>query len=280
MTGNDADGSPLRVRLLQTEPVLGKVEANLARLDELVAASSGADLVVTPELATHGYHLGLLDDSEPLSLSDPRVTALGRHGPTVVVGMVEQAGHRVHNTAAVVGADSVGAQRKLYLPTYRQWEEHKHFSPGGAITHHEVAGTRLAVLICNDLWQPVLPWLAAHGGAEVLVVPVNSVVSEVGRPTSEVWESILVHAALALQTYVVFVNRVGLEGGGRFWGGSRVIGPTGETVLRLGDDVEEGEVELDIPGLRRLRREWPLLRETRPELIAAEAQRLVDEQRI
>jgi len=33
---------------------------------------------------------------------------------------------------------------------------------------------RVATLICNDAWQPVLPWLAAQDGAELLLVPTNS----------------------------------------------------------------------------------------------------------
>ena len=277
MTAGEHPVTRLRVRLLQTDPRLGDVAGNLGRVDGLVAASPEVDLVVAPELALHGYHLGLLDHVEALPIEDPRIRALGGHGPTVVAGFVEQAGHRVHNAAAVAGPGGVGVQRKLYLPTYRQWEERKHFSAGGRITRHQVAGVRFAVLICNDLWQPVLPWLAGHGGAEVLVVPTNSIVSDVGRPTSEVWTTILEHAALTLQCYVVFVNRVGAEGGGRFWGGSRVVGPTGETLGVLGDEAGELDVELDIDELRRLRRHWPFLQETRPELIVNEARRLADE---
>jgi predicted amidohydrolase len=275
----DQPARPLNVRLLQTAPRLGDVHGNLDHLDRLVAAHPEADLVVAPELALHGYHLDLLDDVDPLSLGDSRLKDLGGHGPTVVAGFVEQALHRTHNSAAVASPGGVAVQRKLFLPTYRQWEERKHFAPGGSIARHEVASVRFAVLICNDLWQPVLPWLAAHGGAEVLVVPSNSVVSEVGRPTREVWSTILAHAAMTLQCYVVFVNRVGTEGGSRFWGGSRVVGPTGETLAELGEDPGELEVELDLAGLRRLRRHWPLLQETRPELVATEALRLVDEAR-
>jgi predicted amidohydrolase len=271
----DDRGGMLRVRLLQTDPVLGDVDGNLAHLDGLLSRGEPAHLAVTPELATHGYHLGLLDDSRPLTTADARVTRLGRHGSTVVLGMVEQCGRRVHNSAAVVTEGSVAVQRKLYLPTYRQWGERKHFTPGDTIEQHEVSGARVAVLICNDIWQAVVPWLAAHAGAEILVVPTNSAVSHLGRPINEIWETILQHAALTLQCFVVFVNRVGEEAGNRFWGGSRVIGPTGETLGRLEDDVAELTVELDLDGLRILRRQWPLLAETRPEVVAAAVQRML-----
>lgn len=264
----------LRVRLLQTEPRLGDVAGNLARLDLLVSERPQADLVVAPELATHGYHLGELGDPAPLAGDDARLAALGGHGPTVVTGFVEQSRHHVHNSAAIVDADGVRVQRKLFLPTYGAWEERKHFRPGARTAVHHVGGAEISVLICNDMWQPVLPWLAAHAGAEVLVVPVNSVVSEVGSPTDQTWDLILRHAAITLQAYVVFVNRTGREGGATFWGGSRVISPQGTTLVELDDQPGTAEVDLDLAGLRTLRRRWPLLQESRFDLVAAEAARL------
>lgn len=268
LTGAPALKDTLRVRVLQTDPQLGDVAGNLERLDSQIAERPDVDLVVAPELATHGYHLGDLPDSVPLGRDDARLARLGSHGPTAVVGFVEQNLHLVHNAAAVVGSESLTVQRKLYLPTYRQWEERKHFTPGAELERHDMAGTRLSVIICNDLWQPVVPWLAAHGGAEVLVVPVNSVVSDVASDTAKVWETILLHAALTLQCYVVFVNRVGTESGSTFWGGSRVISPEGEVLGQLGDESGELTVDLDLEKLRRLRREWPLLSESRAELVA------------
>lgn len=264
----------LRVRVLQTDPQLGDVTGNLERLDSQIAERSDVDLVVTPELATHGYHLGDLPDSVPLSRDDARLTRLGSHGPTAVVGFVEQNVHLVHNAAAVMGPESLTVQRKLYLPTYRQWEERKHFTPGADLERHDVAGTRLSVIICNDLWQPVVPWLAAHAGAEVLVVPVNSVVSKVASDTAKVWETSLLHAALTLQCYVVFVNRVGTESGSTFWGGSRIITPEGDVLAQLGDEPGELTVDLDLDRLRRLRREWPLLSESRAGFVADAAANL------
>lgn len=269
----------LIVRLLQTDPVLGDVDGNLQRLGEQVAQASSCDLVVTPELATHGYHLGDLAEVPELTAHDPRLVALGDHGPTVVVGFAERQAHHRYNSAAIVTADSVGVQRKLFLPNYRAWEERKHFRPGDRLDTQHVAGTRMATLICNDAWQPPLPWAAAHDGAEVLLVPANSVVSNIGTPTSAAWDLILRHAAVALQSFVVFVNRAGDESGQHFWGGSKVFGPTGDVLGQLDEEAGALDVELDLTELRRLRRDWPLLQETREGLIARTAARLREDER-
>ncbi len=268
----------LRVRLLQTDPVLGDVEGNLRRLDIAVHDASDRDLVVAPELATHGYHLGEVPEVPPLSADDPRLLSLGKHGPAAVVGFAEAFRHHTYNSAALLDSDGARIQRKLFLPTYRGWEERKHFRPGGTLHCHDLRTTRISTLICNDAWQPPLPWLAAHDGAEVLVVPVNSAVSEVGLPTSRAWEILLLHAAVVLQTYVLFVNRCGSEAGREFWGGSRVIHPSGEVIGELGSGPGELDCELDLADLRSLRRKWPLLQETRADLVARAASTLAGEE--
>ena len=264
----------LRVGLLQTDPKLGDVDGNLERLDAAVARSADRDVVVAPELASHGYHLGDLTEVTGLDPADARLATLGGHGPAVVTGFAEAAGHHLHNSAALITADDVGVQRKLYLVDYHVWEEGKFFRPGDRFRCHDIAGTRLAMLVCNDAWQPPLPWLAAHSGAEVLVVVANSIESYAGVSNDRAWEVLLLHAAMATQSFVVFVNRSGRESGQTFWGGSRVVHPSGEVLGRLGPEPGRLDCSLDLAELRALRSEFPLLRESRADLIARESERL------
>jgi len=268
----------LRVALVQTDPLLGEVEANLARLREQLREVAGSDMAVAPELALHGYHLETLADIDSMAVDDPRLRTLGDQGPVVIAGFVERGRHDQYNSAAVVDAGHSQVQRKLFLPTYRSWEERKHFRPGTRLRRFELRAARVGVLICNDLWQPPIPWLAVHGGAEVLVVIANSVQSEAAVPVQTAWDILLKHTAVTLQSYVVFVNRVGTENGTRFWGASRVLGPDGEELTRLADEPDTAEVTLDLQALRALRRRWPLLREARLDLVAREVAALLAEE--
>lgn len=272
------ESDSVKVRLLQTNPVLGDVDGNLQRLDNLVADSTGRDLVVAPELATHGYHLSEVPDALPLRPTDERLLKLGTHGPVVVAGFAEAFRHHSFNSAATISGGEAIIQRKMYLPTYRGWEERKHFRPGGKLRCEDILGTRMSVLICNDAWQPAVPWLAAHSGAEVMVVPVNSATSTVGVATSRAWEILLLHAAVVLQSYVIFVNRCGEENQRNFWGGSRVYHPSGEVIAELGSGEGVVDCELDLQELRLLRRRWPLLQESRADVIAREAAKLAAEE--
>jgi len=271
-------GNRLRVRLLQTDPVLGDVDGNLARLDAQIASATGTDLVVAPELATHGYHLSDVPEAMPLHPDDGRLLGLGKHGPVAMVGFAEAFRHHSFNSVASLHDGQAEIQRKLYLPTYRGWEERKHFRPGGKLVFHDVLGTRMSIMICNDAWQPSIPWLAVHSGAEVIVVPVNSATTDVGVPTDRAWEILLLHAAVILQSYVIFVNRSGQENRRDFWGGSRVVHPSGQVLGRLGHEPGELDCVIDLDELRILRRRWPLLQESRADLVAKAAGRLADEE--
>lgn len=278
LAGRPAHNTKLRVRLLQTDPKLGDVDGNLDHLDSLVRSAAGCDLVVAPELATHGYHLSEVPDAMPLPPDDDRLLALGKHGPAVVAGFAEAFRHHTFNSAALLTDGDVRIQRKMYLPTYRGWEERKHFRPGGQLNCQDALGTRLAMLICNDAWQPAIPWLAAHSGAEVLVIPTNSAQAEVGVSTQRAWEVLLLHAAVVLQSFVVFVNRSGEENQRDFWGGSRVIDPSGEVIGQLGSEPGQLDCVLDLDELRQLRRRWPLLQESRADVVARESARLAAEE--
>jgi predicted amidohydrolase len=274
---------PVRIALAQVDCELGDVEANLETARGAVgeAAQQRADVVVFPELSLHGYALGALGGDASIGAHDPRLAELSKPGPDVLVGFHEDGRLRRYNAAGYFsGGVSVHTHRKLYLPNYLAWEERKHTSPGHALRAFDTSFGRAATLICNDAWQPVLPWLAAQDGAEVLLVPANSAsgVAPGAIDTSVYWRDLLLNIARLQQCWVVFVNRVGIEGGASFWGGSRVLDPWGQVVA----EAPHGEaslmvVDMDIDAVRRRRREMPLIEEARFGLVSREVARLMSE---
>jgi predicted amidohydrolase len=273
----------VRVALAQVDCLLGDVRANAETAAGAVreAAGQGADLVVFPELSLHGYALGALPRDESVQAGDERLTALSRHGCDVLVGFHEDARLRRYNSAGYYSdGAAVHIHRKLYLPNYLVWEERKHSSPGTSLRAYETRHARMATLVCNDAWQPVLPWLAAQDGAEVLLIPTNSAAGLAPGTvdTADYWRDLLVFIARMQQCWVVFVNRVGTEEGASFWGGSRVVDPWGEVVAEAPHGVEAlTVVDLDIDAVRRRRREVPLLQEARLGLVSREVARLMAE---
>ena len=273
----------MRVALAQLDSAIGEVDRNLDQIRELVdqANADGADLVVFPELAVHGYALGRIPGDGQLRADDERLAALASGHADVLVGFHEDGGVRAYNSAAYLsGSKLIHVHRKLYLPTYLAWEERKHTSPGQSLRAFETAHGRTATLICNDVWQPALPWLAAQDGAELMLVPTNSA-SNLGAGTLDnrvYWERLLESVGRMQQAWVVFVNRVGTEDGGDFWGGSRVVDPHGEVVVQAPyGETALISVDIDVGFARRVRRELPLLAEARLGLIQRETARLIEE---
>lgn len=282
-------GSPtptVRVALAQIDCVLGDVEENARRARDTIARArdEGADLVVFPELSLTGYALGAVTEDVALPLDDPvvRSVAEAADGVAAVVGIVESGRVHTYDSALFLdGGRIVHVQRKTHLPTYGRWEEHKHFSEGPALRAFDTRLGRVAVLICNDAWQAPMAYVAAHDGARVLIVPAcSSLEAAAGTDPAELerdWGDLLRFHARFLQAWVVFVNRVGEEAGVTFWGGSRVLDPWGRVVAQAPrGEAARVHADLDMAAVRRRRREMPLLKEPRFELIRRELGRLME----
>jgi predicted amidohydrolase len=260
----------LRVGLLQTAPVFGQIDGNLADIAELHGRLGSADLSFTAELSATGYGFSPHRPCDTLAVDDPRLTTLTKKG--IGIGFAERNHAGLPWNSYLLTDPATGTQhlqRKLHPVSYAPWNEHLLFQPGDALRTAAVQHTRIATVICNDMWHPAGPWLAFHAGAEVLIVPVASIESDDAARIKRTWQLILEHAAVLLQCYVVFINRSGTDSGKRFWGGSRVLNPDGSVLTSLGDEPGATVAELDLAALRRLRAEVPLLSESRSDLVAA-----------
>jgi predicted amidohydrolase len=273
----------VRVALAQLDCALGDVAENVRRAQALIDQARGqdAELIVFPELSLSGYSVGELTQDVAITARDPALLALaGRaSGVGVAVGFVEQGPVHTYNSMAYLeGGQVVHVQRKAYLPTYGRFDERKHFSPGQSLAAFEAQGTRLALVICNDAWQPTVPFLAVHDGAQVLILPACSSAPADPAEAEQLerdWHDLLHFHARFLQTYVLFVNRVGSEAGLTFWGGSAVVDPWGEVVARAPrHDPALLVCDLDLSAVRRARRAMPLVKEARLGLLARELKRL------
>ena len=262
----------MRIALAQLDSAAGDLAANGARTADAAAAAraAGADLVVFPELQRSGYTV-----SDGAAAEEVREAVAGLGGLAALVCFHERdGGHRYDSAAYADGGTLVHVQRKLYLVDYPPFDEHLRFAPGESLRAFDTALGRMAVLICNDAWQPFLPSLAVHDGAEILLVPAAS--SNVVAEAEAYWRELTRFYARMLECYVVFVNRVGTEAGFTFWGGSHVVDPVGDVVAeapRLDEALLVADVELDRVAARR--RELPLVGDLRADVLHAELARLL-----
>src|SRR5439155_10680998 len=161
----------MRIALAQLDCRLGEVEANSERVRETIstAHARGAELVVFPELQLSGYAIGAI-------AHDASCSAVAAAAPAseaaALIGFLERDGDRRYNSAVyAVEREPLHVHRKLFLVDYPPFEENRVFAEGTTMRAFDTPLGRMAVLICNDAWHPVLPAVAAYDGAQVLLVP-------------------------------------------------------------------------------------------------------------
>jgi len=287
---------PLRIALAQIAPRLGLLDENLASHHALIAQArgGGAGLVVFPELGLTGYLLQDLAAEVAMRLDDPRLVELaaatagdGPEALSAIVSFVEEsADHRLFIAVALLEDGRVRhVQRKLFLPTYGLFDERRFFAAGDLLrATPSRLGVGVGLSVCEDFWHLGVPQLLALDGAQLLVNVSSSpgrdlaALNEVGLGTATSWRTLLRTYAQLTTSFVVFVNRVGVDESISFWGGSEVIGPSGEAVFSA-PLYDEGLyfADVDLGDVRRERIALPLLRDERLELAVRELSRIVSE---
>lgn len=278
--------SQLKVAVAQFAPQLADLDANVETHRRWIrrAQGEGVELLLFPELSLTGYNLGERIIDVALDRYDSRLRELAHVAPelTVVLGFVEEGPAAQFYNAAIAlhGGKIEFLHHKLNLPAYGNLEEAKWFASGSFI---ETFGTgrpwRVATLICADLWNPALVHLAMVHGATLLLAPINSALDAVGGQFSnpEGWDRTVRFYAMMYGMPVLMANRVGEELGARFWGGSQIIGPTGETLARAADEDDCLLIAtLDYQHIRRARFQLPTLRDANLDLVHREVKRLAD----
>lgn len=237
---------PSVLALAQVDCVLGDVKRNVESHAEIAdrARAQGAQCVIFPELSLTGYSLRDLNFDVAFNRHSEALSPLLKQSKdiTIVCGGVEEDDQgAVYNAAFVLEDGEVkGIHRKIYLPTYGMFEEGRYFTRGHELQSIETRRLgRIGVLVCEDLWHPILPYVLARQGAQLLVtIAASPTRLDTGEEalTAHEPQNFLSnrehHATYArlFGTYLAFVNRVGVEDGVNFWGGSELMSPFGEAI--------------------------------------------------
>ncbi|HUL42803.1 MAG TPA: nitrilase-related carbon-nitrogen hydrolase [Bacteroidota bacterium] len=270
----------------QIDTVLGDVAKNQKKHVDVTrrAKEGGADLVVFPELSLSGYSIRDSNWDVALRPNDQTfLSGLLRESKdiSIILGVVEESREfGIFNSALLLEQGKAAVvHRKTYPPTYGMFEELRYFSPGSETKAFDSKLGRFGVLICEDFWHLPLPYLLAQDGAQVIIAIAASPTRLAGQESMEIARiNSDQHRSYArlLSSYVVFSNRVGFEDGVNFWGGSEIVGPGGDVLVR-GKFFEEDLIFADIDEneLRRARRLSRHFLDDDPRLVQAELERII-----
>ncbi|OOG46147.1 NAD+ synthase [Rhodanobacter sp. C06] len=250
----------LRLALAQHDFPVGAVAANAAKVGDLMAQarSGGAELVVFPELTLSGYppeDLLLRPSFLAACQQELEALAAGTNGLAALVGFPHSEGE-VYNAAALLREGRVAQiAHKQALPNYGVFDDKRYFRPGHASALTTLAGVRIGLLICEDVWRPEPAAAAARAGAELIVV-INASPWDDAKPAER--EAVLVARAQETGCAFAYLNLVGGQDEVVYDGGSLLVNGDGSVAARAPAFVDALLwAEFD-PATRTLQAEgWP-----------------------
>ena len=125
------------------------------------AKSEGSDLIIFSELCVPGYPpLDLLDRHDFIEKCNLTVNEIAKEctGIAAIVGSPtlnkKPEGKKLFNSALVLSEGKViFSANKALLPTYDIFDEYRYFEPENRFSIFSFKGLRLAITICEDLWD-------------------------------------------------------------------------------------------------------------------------------
>ncbi len=262
----------IKLALAQISSKRGNKEENIRKIEKITkkAKAQSADLVIFPELSLTGYvirdQIYELAETIPGPSTQRIEDAARKTGMHIVFGMPEQSEKTkatLFNTAVFVGPEGfIGKYRKMYLPTHSVFEEKRYFRPGYQTAAFDTALGKIGLCICYDLFFPEVTRLTRLKGAQLIVS-----ISASPAVRRSYFEILMAARALENTAFLAYVNLVGVQDGLQFWGGSRLVSPTGDVLAKAKYDEEDFVVcEVDYNDIRPAETFIPTLRDLRPEL--------------
>ena len=247
----------LRIALAQLNVCVGDVQNNLHQVENALrqAQAQHADVLVFPELVLAGYPPeDLLFRPDFLAQMQAGVDALAAQttAMTVIVGVPLLREGILRNMACVLRDGKIVAEyAKQCLPNYRVFDEKRYFTPGNASLVIEVAGIKLGILICEDIWEDAPAQAALLAGAEALCV-LNASPFSADKQAQR--SALLQRQAAHNQCPLAYVNLVGGQDELVFDGDSMLVDAAGQIAFRAeafseGVFVEEWNITPSLVGV-------------------------------
>lgn len=242
---------------------------NMQRCTELAAraAECGADLVVFPEMTLTGFSMNTQLSAEVPSVSSSLVafsTLAKNHHVWLVAGVVMSDAGKAANTLVAFSDKGVEQARYVKMHPFSFAGEDRFFQPGNRLAKMQMPELSLGFSICYDLRFPEL-YSGLAKDCDVLVNIANWPKRRVMH-----WRALLQARAIENQTFVVGVNRIGVDGNGlEYERSSVVVNANGEFIEPILTEGEMDIFEISRQELLDFRRGFSTRQDRLPDLYRA-----------
>ncbi len=261
----------MKIALAQLNYHIGNFEANTRKITENIqlAKDKGADLVVFAELAICGYPpRDFLEFDEFIGLCETAVHEIAKSCTDIacIVGLPVKnellQGKDLYNAAYFIEDGKVkAAVRKALLPTYDVFDEYRYFEPATQFNCIDFKGKKIALTICEDLWNINDNPLYISNPMDELIkeqpdVMINIAASPFSYTHDDERIKVLADNAKKYSLPVFYVNQVGAQTEIIFDGGSLVFDADGAMKAEMKYFEEDLQV-FDLEEIENVRNKYP-----------------------
>jgi NAD+ synthase (glutamine-hydrolysing) len=254
----------MKIALAQLNYHIGNFDENTQKILNAIekAKLAGAGLVVFSEMAVCGYPpQDFLEQRDFVASCQNSINKIAEASKdiAVIVGGVKvndnPKGKRLFNCAFFISNGKIVAeQKKTLLPTYDIFDEYRYFEPNTDFNIIEHNGLRIALTVCEDLWddQPVENSFAksrlyvVYPMKQLIEQKPDLIINIAASPFSytqdHVRKEVLVKNTQRYNLPIVYVNQVGANTEIIFDGGSLVLNRKGETMAQLAFFKEDFQI--------------------------------------
>ena len=238
----------MKIALSQLNYHIGNFDNNVEKIITEIskAEKEGAELIVFAELAVSGYpprdFLEFKDFVQRCNNSIETIADYCNNIAAIIGTPVfnnNPKGKPLYNAAAFCHEGKVQHYtKKTLLPNYDIFDEYRYFEPNNRFDIIEFKGKRIALTICEDLWNVQDNPLYTVNPMDELMqqqpdLMVNIAASPFNYKQAETRKDVLAKNTLQYQLPLVYVNHVGAQTELLFDGGSLVMNKKGEIINEL-----------------------------------------------
>ncbi len=248
----------LNITLIQTHLHWQNVDENLKHFSALIQSiNEPTDLIVLPEMFTTGFTM------------EPELNA-ETHGGKGLVWMQHVAQEK---KCAITGSISIKENNQYYNRLYfvfpdgsyqsynkrhlfRMGNEHEHYTAGDTKIIVDYLGWKICPLVCYDLRFPVWSRNTTQNTYDVLLYVANW-----PEVRTYPWQQLLIARSIENQSYVIGLNRTGLDGNNiNHSGDSLALSPKGEILSKFtANNAKSETVSLNYTALQEFRKLFPAM---------------------
>ncbi|MFX1409044.1 MAG: NAD+ synthase [Promethearchaeota archaeon] len=249
----------LKVVLAQINPIVGDIEFNERKIEEIIKNNQTADIIIFPEMSLVGYPL--MDHILDPLIRENNLGAIEKikninSKATIILGTfteppeLREKFQKYYNSALVIeGNEVVHIENKRLLPNYDIFDERRYFSFDNKFNSINIKGVKCGILICEDVWDKHYEIKVAenlvNNGAEFLIV-INASPYHINK--FKLRAALVCQKSKNLSVPIAYINMVGGLDEIVYDGQSFITNRFGQIIYKakgFKEDVPTVEIEID-----------------------------------